>query len=66
MHFKNINQASTNDEVQAAENTGVAEIGKIVPETTVKQAAKQGIEQTTQHQINKINDNNNSTFEEKQ
>ncbi|MCM3497772.1 SasC/FmtB family protein [Staphylococcus capitis] len=63
--LQNINQASTNDEVQAAENTGVAEIGKIVPETTVKQAAKQGIEQTTQNQINKINDNNNSTFEEK-
>lgn len=63
--LQNINQASTKDEVQAAENTGVAEIGKIVPETTVKQAAKQGIEQTTQNQITKINDNNNSTFEEK-
>ena len=59
--LQNINQASTKDEVQAAENTGVAEIGKIVPETTVKQ----GIEQTTQNQITKINDNNNSTFEEK-
>ena len=32
----------------------VLQIGKIVPETTVKQAAKQGIEQTTQNQINKI------------
>ncbi|MGX0514445.1 uncharacterized protein DUF1542 [Staphylococcus capitis] len=63
--LQNINQASTKDEVQAAENTGVAEIGKIVPEKTVKQAAKQGIEQTTQNQITKINDNNNSTFEEK-
>ncbi|MCC3754475.1 SasC/FmtB family protein [Staphylococcus capitis] len=63
--LQNINQASTNEEVQAAESSGVAEIEKIVPETTIKQVAKQSIEQTAQDQMNTINGNNNSTIEEK-
>ena len=42
-----------------------AEIGKIVPETTVKQALNKALNKLLKNQINKINDNNNSTFEEK-
>lgn len=63
--LENINQAHSNEDVQNAENAGVAEISKIVPETTVKQNAKQEIEQSAQNQVDIINGNPNATIEEK-
>lgn len=63
--LENINQAHSNEEVQNAENVGVTEISKVVPETTVKQNAKQEIEQSAQSQINTINSNTHATVEEK-
>lgn len=64
--LQNIAQAHTNEEVQTAENNGVEEITKIVPETTVKLNAKKQIENTAQAQIKLINNTQKSTTEEKQ
>lgn len=63
--LENINQAHSNEDVQEAENAGVAEISKIVPETTVKQNAKQEIEQNAKNQVDIINGNPKATVEEK-
>lgn len=64
--LEQINQATTNDEVDNAKGDGLNTINPIAPVTVVKQAARDAVSHDAQQHIAEINANTDATQEERQ
>lgn len=64
--LEQINQATTNDEVDNAKGDGLNSINPIAPVTVVKQAARDAVSHDAQQHIAEINANPDATQEERQ
>lgn len=62
----NINSLSSNSDIENAKVTGINEIAKVLPATTVKSKAKKDIDQKLAQQINQIQTHQTATIEEKE
>ncbi|HDF4596474.1 TPA: LPXTG-anchored repetitive surface protein SasC [Staphylococcus aureus] len=61
----NVTNATTNADVETAENNGINTIGAVAPQVTHKQAARDAINQATATKRQQINSNREATQEEK-
>ncbi len=61
----NINSLSSNSDIENAKVTGINEIAKVLPATSVKSKAKKDIDQKLAQQINQIQTHQTATIEEK-
>ena len=64
--LEQINQATTNDDVDTAKGDGLNVINPIAPVTVVKQAARDAVSHDAQQHIAEINANPDATQEERQ
>ncbi|HDA4945674.1 TPA: LPXTG-anchored repetitive surface protein SasC [Staphylococcus aureus] len=64
--LEQINQATTNDDVDTAKGDGLNAINPIAPVTVVKQAARDAVSHDAQQHIAEINANPDATQEERQ
>ncbi|MCG2111252.1 DUF1542 domain-containing protein [Staphylococcus epidermidis] len=62
----NINSLSSNSDIENAKVTGINEIAKVLPATSVKSKAKKDIDQKLAQQINQIQTHQTATIEEKE
>lgn len=62
----NINSLSSNSDIENAKVTGINEIAKVLPATSVKSKAKKDIDQKLAQQINQIQTHQTTTIEEKE
>lgn len=62
----NINSLSSNSDIEIAKVTGINEIAKVLPATSVKSKAKKDIDQKLAQQINQIQTHQTTTIEEKE